>query len=86
MYMCINAVRLWMCINYCPTTKKHIEKVFKYSNLRCLLRSFYYLLKSTIIFKRSASLIYIKSSFSGYLQLGGGCPEIIFAFYSIVAF
>uniref|UniRef100_A0A673KFU9 non-specific serine/threonine protein kinase n=1 Tax=Sinocyclocheilus rhinocerous TaxID=307959 RepID=A0A673KFU9_9TELE len=42
----------------------------QYSNLRFLLRSFYYLLNPPIIFKILVSLIYIKS-FIEYFQLGG---------------
>uniref|UniRef100_A0A671L169 non-specific serine/threonine protein kinase n=1 Tax=Sinocyclocheilus anshuiensis TaxID=1608454 RepID=A0A671L169_9TELE len=42
----------------------------QYSNLRFLLRSFYYLVNPPIIFKILVSLIYIKS-FIEYFQLGG---------------
>ncbi len=45
--------------NWCKLLSHNQKNAFKYSNLRWLLSSFYYLLKPTIIFKILVSLIYI---------------------------
>ncbi len=51
-------IYIWPILQNRCKLLSHNQKAFKYSNLRCLLRSFYYLLNPAIIFKILVGLIY----------------------------